>query len=71
MVSSFWDMESVFSVAMESTWVWPRVKRPEPCTRGMTPTSAARGRISSLRAAVNAVALKQPGLDYLLLESCR
>lgn len=26
--------------------VWPRVNRPEPWTRGRTPTSAARGRIS-------------------------
>ena len=27
--------------------VWPRVKRPEPCTRGETPTSHSIGRISS------------------------
>ena len=46
MVSSFWDMDSVASVAMDSTCVWPRVNRPEPCTRGITPTSASSGRIS-------------------------
>ena len=31
---------------MGRAWVWPRVNRPEPCTRGSTPTSAASGRIS-------------------------
>ena len=46
MVSSFWQAERVFRVATDSTWVWPRVNRAEPWTRGRTPTSAARGRIS-------------------------
>ena len=27
--------------------VWPRVKRAEPCVRGLTPTSQLIGRISS------------------------
>ena len=30
----------------QMTWVWPRVNRPEPWTRGSTLTSAPRGRIS-------------------------
>ena len=46
MVSSFWQAERVFRVATDRTWVCPRVKRAEPWTRGSTPTSAARGRIS-------------------------
>ena len=58
----------VFSVAMVSTWVWPRVKRPEPWTRGMTPTWASRGRISFIGAAVHPFALEQPLLDDLLLD---
>src|SRR5256885_1585770 len=33
------------SVAMESAWVCPRVKRPEPCVRGSSPTSTLIGRI--------------------------
>ena len=46
MVSSFWQAERVSRVHTESTWVWPRVNRPEPWARGSTPTSALRGRIS-------------------------
>ena len=37
---------AVPSVTSVSAWVWPRVKRPEPCVRGVTPTSAAIARIS-------------------------
>jgi hypothetical protein len=28
--------------------VWPRVKSPDPCVRGATPTSHSIGRISSV-----------------------
>ena len=34
--------------ASERICVWPRVKRPEPCARGLTPTSHVIGRISSV-----------------------
>ena len=36
------------SVAMVSTWVSPRVNRPEPWVRGSRPTSQLMGRISSV-----------------------
>ena len=66
MVSSFWAMDRVFSVQMDRTWVWPLMNRPEPWTRGRTPTSAASGRIIHA-AAIDALASQQPLFDDLLL----
>ena len=40
----FMAMEA--TVTMESTWVWPRVNKPEPWVRGSRPTSQVMGRIS-------------------------
>ena len=38
---------AVPSVSDERICVWPRVNRPEPCERGLTPTSTVIGRMSS------------------------
>ena len=67
MVSSFWAMDRVFSVQMDRTWVWPLVNRPEPWTRGRTPTSAASGRISSMPRPSTRLPAEQPLFDDLLL----
>ena len=37
----------MFSVVTPRIWVSPRSKSAEPCTRGMTPTSACSGRMSA------------------------
>ena len=42
-----WPSFAVPSVSDERICVWPRVNRPEPCARGLTPTSTSIGRISS------------------------
>ena len=69
MVSSFWAAESVFSVAMESTCVWPRVKRAGTVDNGAcTPTSAAERTDLVHGAAVHTLAGEQPLLDDLLLQ---
>ena len=44
-VSMRWTSLDGPSVAIESAWVWPRVKIPEPWVRGRTPTSTLIGRI--------------------------
>src|SRR5438132_948847 len=38
---------AVPSVSDERICVWPRVNRPEPCERGLTPTSTVIARMSS------------------------
>ena len=43
-----WPSFAVPSVSSDMICVWPRVKRPEPCVRGLTPTSTSIGRISSV-----------------------
>ena len=39
---------AVPSVSELRICVWPRVNRPEPCARGLTPTSISIARISSV-----------------------
>ena len=68
MVSSFWAAESVFSVAMESTCVWPRVKRAGAMDNGQHADFGAERTDLVHGAAVYTLAGEQPLLDDLLLQ---
>ena len=58
---------AVPSVTSVSAWVWPRVKSPEPCVRGVTPTSVAIGADLVGRATVGPALLDRDLLAHDLL----